>query len=192
VVERPSATSGGIMEYSREKQISDDFFLLGSQYYAIATHAAHPSLIPVCGNLFHHAIEMLLKGYLANNNDIKKLREMRHNLVKLWHSFKAGGDDPNLNNFDSVIAKLDRFENIRYPESIVDNNMIMGVSTNVIAPRLIDQFPSATSRYEIKVDELDKLVATIFHRARVTPSDYFGKLPNVFKNSIPPDLRGQD
>src|SRR5262245_44956139 len=36
----------------------------GSQYYTMARFAAHAQRMPVGGNLFHHAIEMLLKGGL--------------------------------------------------------------------------------------------------------------------------------
>ena len=37
----------------------------GSQYYTTARFAMHSQCMPVCGNLFHHAVEMLLKGALA-------------------------------------------------------------------------------------------------------------------------------
>jgi hypothetical protein len=178
------------MEDSREKQISDAFFVLGAQYYAVATYAAPEFLMPICGSLFHHAIEMLLKGYLANTHDTARLKVLGHNLVKLWESFKAAGDDSDLNSLDPVIAKLDRFENIRYPDNIINDGMKMGISFNIIGPRLIDQFPSEAPKYDIEVQKLDKLVATIFHRACVPPGTYFGNLPDVFKNSIPPELRG--
>ena len=44
-----------------------EFLNLGIQYYIAARCAAHARLMPACGNLFHHSIEMLLKAYLLRN-----------------------------------------------------------------------------------------------------------------------------
>jgi hypothetical protein len=44
--------------------ISDEkslFFHIGFQYYVTARFTAFAFFSPVCGNLFHHAVEMLLK-----------------------------------------------------------------------------------------------------------------------------------
>jgi hypothetical protein len=46
---------------------SPDHLFVGNacQYYVAARFLVHAQCIPVCGNLFHHAVEMLLKGGLA-------------------------------------------------------------------------------------------------------------------------------
>jgi len=55
---------------------SPDHFFVGNacQYYAAARFAVHAGCIPVCGNLFHHAVEMLLKGGLAKKTEAIALR----------------------------------------------------------------------------------------------------------------------
>jgi hypothetical protein len=44
---------------------ADLFVSSGCEYYATARFAMHAQRSLVCGNLFHHAVEMLLKGGLA-------------------------------------------------------------------------------------------------------------------------------
>ena len=46
------------------------FMETGSQYYTTARFAMHAQCMPVCGNLFHHAVEMLLKGGLAADGSV--------------------------------------------------------------------------------------------------------------------------
>jgi hypothetical protein len=45
------------------------FMETGGQYYTTARFAMHAQCMPVCGNLFHHAVEMLLKGGLAQKGE---------------------------------------------------------------------------------------------------------------------------
>jgi hypothetical protein len=49
------------------------FMETGSQYYTTARFAMHAQCMPVCGNLFHHAVEMLLKGGLAQKGENARL-----------------------------------------------------------------------------------------------------------------------
>jgi HEPN domain-containing protein len=43
------------------------FMSRACQYYVTARFAMHAQCLPVCANLFHHAVEMFLKGGLARN-----------------------------------------------------------------------------------------------------------------------------
>ena len=43
----------------------------------------------VCGNLFHHVVEMLLKADLAKSGaSLEELQRMGHNLRRLWRAYK--------------------------------------------------------------------------------------------------------
>ena len=45
----------------------DEFFATAGQYYVVGRFAAFAGLIPITGNLLHHAVEMFLKGGLSKN-----------------------------------------------------------------------------------------------------------------------------
>lgn len=174
------------MGYSREQQIADAFFVLGAGYFVVARYSASAFLMPICGNLYHHAIELFLKGYLANSISSFELKsKFGHSLPKLWEAFKSVINDSSLNNFDLVISKLDRFENIRYPDSIVDNGMMVGITVGGAGPSLVDQFHDGGPVYKLNVEELDCLTLTIFEKASVPPSAYFGGLDDELKKWIP-------
>jgi hypothetical protein len=66
------------------------FFTLGIQYYVAGRQAALAGLMPITGNLFHHSVEMLLKGQLAKRLPLKTIKDSyNHNLKKAWADFKA-------------------------------------------------------------------------------------------------------
>src|SRR5438876_786309 len=80
--------------FGRKKAVDKDnlqavmFAQLACQYYATARFAMYAQRMPVCGNLFHHAVEMALKGGLARKRDVSELRYMGHRLKALWREFK--------------------------------------------------------------------------------------------------------
>ena len=45
-----------------------EFLRPGTQYYIAARYAVLAHFDPVAGNIFHHAVEMILKGILLNND----------------------------------------------------------------------------------------------------------------------------
>src|SRR5437764_1206031 len=99
----------------------EEFLRLGVQYYIAGRSAFMAGLVPVCGNLFHHAVELLLKAKLSRTRMLGELsqRPYGHNLRLRWSALKAGFPNEVLGQLDDPIAALDRFENIRYPDSIV-------------------------------------------------------------------------
>ena len=52
-----------------------EFFKLGMHYYAAARSAARSGFMPVCGTLYHHALEMFLKGRLINTYSSEQLKQ---------------------------------------------------------------------------------------------------------------------
>ena len=61
----------------------------GMQYYIAGRAAMRAQLIPVAGNLLHHAVEMLLKGDLSRTRSLQEIKQFQHNLVKTWDAFKS-------------------------------------------------------------------------------------------------------
>jgi hypothetical protein len=77
------------MVSSRE---DEEFMKLGVQYYVAARSAVMAHLLPVCGNLYHHSLEMFLKAGLSRHLSLRDLQNrfghrlrtygqhLRHNL----------------------------------------------------------------------------------------------------------------
>lgn len=95
---------------------------IGAEYYTLGRTAVHRKQYQVVGNLFHHAFEMLMKALLLLRNAAthKELRERyRHDLPRLWEATKEyvglwAVEQDWAGRFDSFVADLDRWEDIRY------------------------------------------------------------------------------
>jgi hypothetical protein len=87
------------------------------QYYISGRSATCAFSMPVAGNLFHHAVEMLLKFVLIQNSySADQLKnKFGHDLNRLWIEVKSILKDPALDKFDELISGLNEFEDLRYP-----------------------------------------------------------------------------
>ena len=82
-----------------------DLARAGCEYYKTARFAHDAACWSVFGNLFHHAIEMMLKGGLAKRGKSSDdLKAMRHNLKKLWRCYKEEFPDSTLGRHDKTIS----------------------------------------------------------------------------------------
>ena len=100
-------------------------FQTAGQYYVAGRYSAFAGFIPVAGNLLHHAVEMYLKGGLSKKGYNRALiKDLGHDLERIWERFKNEYPDPALNTFDQVIPRLDRFEGIRYPGPKLDQGSV--------------------------------------------------------------------
>jgi hypothetical protein len=86
------------------------------QYYVTArSSAVLTKLMPLCGNLYHHAVEMFLKAGLSRNPeyslDVLK-NKFKHRLPKFWGAFRADFASPALRQFDTVITTLQKWDDI--------------------------------------------------------------------------------
>jgi hypothetical protein len=109
---------GGSVSSMTANPHADYFVERGCEYYATARFAMHAQRPLICGNLFHHCIEMLLKGGLAKRGKtLTELEDMRHSLKKLWRAYKNEHPEAQLERHNKTIKKLDRLEEIRYPNS---------------------------------------------------------------------------
>src|SRR5262245_24162008 len=126
-------------------------------YYVAGRYAVFGGLNPTASNLLHHAVEMALKGALAKKGmGLKALKGLSHDLPRIWREFTAQyGIDGR--TFDGVIAELQKFETIRYPDEIVKH----GASSLVGRGR-----PSPTSGHHtthvLWLTEIDELMDKVF------------------------------
>lgn len=115
------------------------------------------------GNLYHHAIEMLLKARLSQSMALASLgTTFRHRLKPLWNTFKAQFPSAGLEQFDALVEALDRFERIRYPDELIAKGAELVIAMHrKAATSTGQQGGTAPPRYEVVVSELDELVAEI-------------------------------
>jgi hypothetical protein len=161
----PTLKGDEFMSVGREDQ---EFMRLGVQYYVAARSAAWAELLPVCGNLYHHALEMLLKAGLSRKHSSRILqKKFSHKLLTIWNAFKAEFPSPDLPQFDQTIADIDEFEEIRYPDKIVKHGAQMLIDW--ASDHAQTSLASSPPVYQLKVNDLDRLVVGIFHASSRNP-----------------------
>lgn len=149
------------------------FFQLGSQYYLAGRYGVFAWLHPVVGNLMHHAIEMYLKGALARTKTLSDLRRFNHRIDDTWEILKAEQKDDSLVRFDPVITRLNAYEEIRYPDKILESGMSSTITPTRAAAAMAQGAGSAdVPQYHLCLEEIDDLVATIFRIASRNPDVY--------------------
>jgi hypothetical protein len=135
-------------------------------------YTAFAGLIPVTGNVFHHAVEMFLKGALAKTKPLSDLKKLGHNLPNIWKEFKAQANDQALDEFDRLIEKLNKFEDIRYPDKIMQEGMMARIDiTRAGMP--VGSTP-AVPEYNLCVEDIDQLTEKIFEVGSRNPKGLFG------------------
>jgi hypothetical protein len=156
------------------ERVKHEYFHLATQYYTAARYSARAALTPVCGNLFHHAIELYMKGALSEHMSTKKLKGLRHKLRNTWARFKVEFPDASLERFDAPIRALDEFESIRYPEKLVGEGAVCVFTFERFdAARMASYSPGSAPSYVLMITELDALVGLIFEKAQLNRAAFF-------------------
>ena len=164
--------------------VQTEYFTIATQYYVAGRYAYFAGLVPTAGNLFHHAIEMYLKGYLAQHMNELKRRSLGHSLKRCWRAFKRKFGDQSLNQHDKAIKILDSFESIRYPEKFAREGGEVHFSLTTPDPPSTGMYAApASRRYDLVLNEIDLLVATIFQKANLNPK-FFGNRLNINAQSF--------
>jgi hypothetical protein len=147
----------------------DLFFDFAFQYYVAGRTAFFLGLDTVTGNLLHHAIEMSLKGSLSKRGwDLGRLKALGHRLPKMWETFKANSGDGIWSRYDSVVAALSDFEELRYPNSVLKRGMSVSIDLARPTSSLVGK-PSASRpepQYKLYVQDVDELFVSICRGGR--------------------------
>lgn len=153
-----------------------DFFELGLSYYVSGRAQYFAVRVgPVIGTLFHHAIEMYLKGCLCAFMTPEELKRIGHRLVRLWNRFHkvqpwgglmratAPADKEAVGKallgFRQFVVELDKFEDLRYPDAVRGFTMSLGPTRPSRAEEiLIGGRPSRSSHFQLYLEDVDRLV----------------------------------
>ncbi len=129
------------------------------QYYLAGRSATFMSALPVAGNLFHHAVEMLLKFVLIKNSytpdQLKK--SFGHDLKKLWSAVKSKLNDPTMDKFDQLVSDLNDFEDLRYP----GRGYAASISIYKCEWPKVFNGPMEIKQHQVVVEEIDEFVSAL-------------------------------
>jgi HEPN domain-containing protein len=167
---RTGFEDAGLQE-QRMSDLTDHIFISAAMhYYVTGRYAVFAGLNPTAANLLHHAVEMALKGALAKKGrDLKALKALGHDLPEIWREFTAQyGIDGR--TFDGVIAELQKFETIRYPDEIVKQGLTSLISRGKPTP------PSGHTTHALWLGEIDELMDKVFTVGSISHNAYVSGL----------------
>jgi len=150
---------------------------LATQNYVAARWATFTVAGTVAGNLFHHAVELYLKGDLSHSVSPRQLKKYGHNLKYLWKVYKQKHSASALSGFDICIKALHRFETIRYPDTIAEKGMIFAIP--VSPPQQPLEFSAVGGTppiYSVVVNDIDRLIRILFTTGSLNPDFFFAVL----------------
>jgi hypothetical protein len=150
------------------------FYQIALQYYSVGRFAALTGMMPVSGNLIHHAVEMLLKGRLTSTLTLQQMaaNPYRHFLPRIWQAFKALFPSENLTRFDQFIDLLHCFDSIRYPDRLLQQGAQITVGF-VTGNRLGGSDPTRPEpTYQLSITDLDDLMNELFRLCSINPEAY--------------------
>lgn len=158
-----------------DKQTLQQYYVTSAlEYHITGRYAAFSGLSNVCGILFHHAMEMYLKGYLCLRLDEKQLTTLGHSLHKSWNNFKKDFSESGLQRFDETIRALDQHETLRYPEWVAPTGA-MTVIINISKPK-DPQFSNSKLnkgvQFDLVVDELDELAKLVLEKSIINTAAF--------------------
>lgn len=149
-------------------------FDYGMQYLGAGRFAVASRFTPVGAGLLHHAIEMFLKGLVARGShpaDISQFRNRYgHKLGAIWREVLARFPNKGLESFAETIAKLDEFEDIRYPDKLISGGAIIetGFSDDVGSAGG-HVHPPVERHLVLAIPKIDRLVKRLFELAQFNP-----------------------
>lgn len=142
------------------------------QYHIAARFAAFAGFSYVCGVLFHHAVEMYLKGQLCLTHDENQLRKFSHNLLKSWKAYKEAVSWTGPGAFEDSIRTLNDHEELRYPDRIAPAGAVV---IDFSRPKSSEVLPESKSKlnrgkyFTLYVDDLDALASAILQASKLNP-----------------------
>jgi len=160
------------------QDLQHEYFRTALEYYIAARFSALSFFMPMSGVVFHHAIELYLKGLLCPLLNEKKRTKLGHNLWRAWKKYKAIAKDSSLSRFDDCITELDRHWRVRYPDEIIRHGIRAGIGF-AKSPSAAVSSGGGPPRYVLVVEELDELMAVLWDKARLNIKAFMPSSPEA-------------
>ena len=131
---------------------------------------------------------MMLKARLSQKHTMKQLASKKtfsHSLSALWTAFKAEFPAEKLDEFDLSISLLAQFEELRYPDSVMENGAAILVQWEPASPPpVLGSVSFGTPRYDLAVNDIDRLVARIFQVCSRNPQFFTARMDEYARAAI--------
>jgi hypothetical protein len=131
--------------------------------------------MPIDGILFHHAIEMLLKGGLLQKRTLSDVEEMRHWLKKMWRAFTEDLPEPQLKRHDGTISSLAKYHHLHYWD--VASAGMTSQWERPAQPVITYGTGKSPKQFGLVVSDIDDLVVDILKAAGWNPGTFMGTNP---------------
>jgi hypothetical protein len=109
------------------------------------------------------------------------LKKLGHDLPTIWAKFKEHAkNDPALNNFDAIIAALAAFEELRYPDKMLQEGM-----QSVVA---LGGATTITNRKEplycLTLKTIDDLIRQVFTLTSINPTFFSSGMNKIAREYL--------
>ena len=116
----------------------DETIRMATEYYASGRVAVASGMLTMCGNLFHHAFELIMKAALMRKIDVNAADPLyKHDLPRLWNDLKKHYSVNDI-RFNTIAEVIHKFENLRYPDRYLNDYMqisVVGMEKSEIVAR---------------------------------------------------------
>ena len=154
---------------SGNEPLRQNYFRQAVHYHVAARWSVREGLDAIAGPLAHHAVESYLKSFLALSMDERSRKRISHDLPKLWREFKARSSC-NLDHLDGAIDRIDRFEQLRYPEEMVNSGMLMSIDFQPPIAPTSRALPTPLPSYDLRLTDLDAIANALLSQRRHNPA----------------------
>lgn len=155
----------------------------GLQYYVSGRFATANRFTPVCANLLHHAVELLLKACLSYDDPLDMIlkygdwkKGYGHNILLLWTAFKERRPAAVPAEFDAIIEALHEFEDIRYPENLIRNGARISIGLFVVEEPIQSNDQMLEPSYVLMLPQIDRLVGLLFEASHANPEVFLREI----------------
>jgi hypothetical protein len=161
---------------TRQSIAFEFFFNFALEYYVAGRAACASGCLFTTGNLLHHAVELLLKGELSRTVSLDDLKnKFKHSLARCWEGFKKLFPADDLAEFDQMIAELDKFEGIRYPDEMLKRGAQIGFGFGRYQIETGDTI-NGVPVFTMGIGHVDAFFARAFRLCHMNPKAYFSFL----------------
>lgn len=151
---------------STTEDAEQHLIMLAVQYLVAGRSSAICQLVPVSGNLLHHAVELILKALLVRGVGLRGVFKLGHSLPKIWDAVIAQHPQLDSPERKQTIDELDQFERLRYP----DNMLKSGAAIRFGWDRGPKMATMTVPAYELVMSDIDELFRAGFRMTGKNPA----------------------
>lgn len=153
------------------------YVLKGDEFYILTRFCGLNLLETSAFFLTHQCLEYYLKAGISIHMSPQKIKLLGHDLMKLYNKYK--GIIPKLDIDEELLAYLNGFKNMRYPDAHKYHTIGWGTSYKELFTKFFKNLPKE-KRNTLAVFSLDDIDNIVFNIRTSLPEGK--RLPFIFRN----------